>query len=633
MSRVRRRQRRTSAQQACVVDEELVLDGIDTQGVDRVLAELEPHEEWLNPIVKYYIVDAVLSHTFDITTEEAVAGWKTYLREAQFIKEGIYHRHAKISETFRQAATGIHVLEYFMRRKTGAVVCGFQHTAINFIVSMLRSDMAICHSYTMFVHAIALQLKLYLLRPCHVPGHVFTIVNGDDSYALSFDAGFQDNDYMYIILHKTGQFSLEQVSEMLEVNTDPDFFRVKELSSLSRSKQRRKTKCESFAKAEYEGDDAMMLHLLIEPSKRKNRLLTTVRNLYLAYRLLNSSNVMKVFIQRLMFEKRIAYAWFEAVDSNTVVDPIIIEFEIAWRKLLHCKVPSQEAKNNEVDLRQTIADNIITTARVMRMLFQDELSAMEFAETNRRFFSSTFRFVFDRVLALLDHSNIVNWSVEGNPQSRFCSVRSIVQYKYTADLVTLQLEILPVQEIQTQSNLGEGTSVIFHPGVFRDSWSVKARELLHLEEQAAIPRGMIFVYRFIVQDEKVLQRQRPARSEPRYIYGNELFVTKGNSGPRTPLDEPRLPRRHAQYAPIRHFRSSPQFTDIAVPREKLQSERKFTPVNDDNEAIILDEPSSDLIAAWQEAEEEREKIRRERAGKETSGSSRSRSRSARRSSS
>jgi hypothetical protein len=183
----------------------------------------------LEPIPRYFIIDAVLSNRFNITLAEARYAWD---KELEFAKKivGDIQPLKNIPKVYRCARFVLAMLKHLMQRGLTQTVVSYQHVADNFIVGLTRTYQCVCSSYSLYIQAMVDYFDYSdYISDCIVTGHTFTVTNsygqkpGKNVFVLGFDAGFFANNWLLVRSWGShGTYSIETVKKM--INWDPTFF-------------------------------------------------------------------------------------------------------------------------------------------------------------------------------------------------------------------------------------------------------------------------------------------------------------------------------------------------------------------------------------------------------------------------
>ncbi len=184
----------------------------------------------IDPIPRYFIIDAVLSNRFHISLDQAEFTWQQELDYAQKLHESIQSIAKKdsIPRVYQCARFALHILKHLMQRGFTETMVTHTDLARNFIVGLTTTQQCLCLSYTLYVQAIVNHFGYDdYISECLVPGHIFTLTNAKDdtknSFMLGFDAGFFENSY--IMVENWGShhpYTMDQVKQMID--WDPKFF-------------------------------------------------------------------------------------------------------------------------------------------------------------------------------------------------------------------------------------------------------------------------------------------------------------------------------------------------------------------------------------------------------------------------
>jgi hypothetical protein len=161
----------------------------------------------LEPIPRYFIIDAVLSHRFTITLEEALDAWQRESEAAQKIHESIQLATItqNIPRIYQCVRFVLELLKHLVFRGYTKSMVNYASGARNFMVGILRSSQCLCYSYTMYVQAFLNQFGYDdRMSECEIPGHMFTMSDAYDMdlpFSISCDTGFYKNGYVLVEIY------------------------------------------------------------------------------------------------------------------------------------------------------------------------------------------------------------------------------------------------------------------------------------------------------------------------------------------------------------------------------------------------------------------------------------------------
>jgi hypothetical protein len=199
----------------------------------------------IDPIPRYYIIDAVLSNRFEITLAQARDAWQKELDYAQKLHESIQiiAKRDSIPRVYQCARFALNILKHLMQRGLTETMLTYDLSARNFIVGLTVTQQCVCLSYTLYVQSIVNHFGYDdYVSECSVTGHIFTLTNAKDIdsyksvpnkkfFLLGFDAGFFDNNFLEV--HNWGShepYTMDQVKKMID--WDPLFFVLVEKTDL-----------------------------------------------------------------------------------------------------------------------------------------------------------------------------------------------------------------------------------------------------------------------------------------------------------------------------------------------------------------------------------------------------------------
>jgi hypothetical protein len=207
-----------------------------------VLSLLENTKD-IDPIPRYYIIDAVLSNRFNISLKQAKEAWQKELDYAKKLHESIQviSKRDHIPRVYQCARFALNILKHLMQRGLTQTMVNYAYVAENFIVGLVATQECMCSSYTFYVQAIVNHFGYDdYVSDCIVPGHIYTLTNAKDIHSkskvnkfflLGFDAGFFENDMLMVQNWGShAPFDWKQVKEMID--WDANFFFLVEKTEL-----------------------------------------------------------------------------------------------------------------------------------------------------------------------------------------------------------------------------------------------------------------------------------------------------------------------------------------------------------------------------------------------------------------
>jgi hypothetical protein len=188
----------------------------------------------IEPIPRFFIIDAVLSNRFDISLQVARSAWQKELDAAQRIHESIQIANKKeaIPRIFQCARFALHVLKNLMQRGLTYTMLSYSLTARNFIVGLVRTSQCVCLTYTLYVQAIVNHFGYDdYISECYITGHVFNLTNvkdvtsatTKDLFEIGFEAGYFKNNMLVVKCWGNLPYSWERIKKLLD--WDEKFFR------------------------------------------------------------------------------------------------------------------------------------------------------------------------------------------------------------------------------------------------------------------------------------------------------------------------------------------------------------------------------------------------------------------------
>lgn len=99
--------------------------------------------ESIEPIARYFMLDAILSSKYTITLDEILIFWQKEETEIKKIHDNL--KNLSISKLEKSELFAFYVLQHLVFRKNKEI-CDYNIYARNFIVSLLRTNKCLCAS-------------------------------------------------------------------------------------------------------------------------------------------------------------------------------------------------------------------------------------------------------------------------------------------------------------------------------------------------------------------------------------------------------------------------------------------------------------------------------------------------------
>lgn len=194
---------------------------------DTLRYDLEKVSQIKSRTVQYWILDATLSKKFQVNIDQAINRWNEEMEEIEKIHLNIVNNplFKNVSKPYKCIRFALDVLRHLLYKgkDTDVRLCSYQSGARNFIITLTKTNRALCKSYTDYVQSCAETFGYtdYLKR-CSMYNHVFSIVSEDDSVRIGIDAGSDRTENIIVNLYTHKDLSFEELSKLLDFQNHVD---------------------------------------------------------------------------------------------------------------------------------------------------------------------------------------------------------------------------------------------------------------------------------------------------------------------------------------------------------------------------------------------------------------------------
>lgn len=515
----------------CNDEVELPIDWDKSAQIDLILQAIPENVRKHNPVLAFYVVDAVLSRTFSLSVAECMEAWNRHTQAAERIWQKIYRDTKRDApDVFREIAFGIHTLDYLLRQGSDQIVCGFQDTGRNFVIAIARSNMSVCIGYAMYMMAMCAHFKLRNTHLCGVEGHVFNMVRSTDGHVkISYDAGFEQNTLIEVAIHALNQEYMTQLRTLLHV-TQKGRFRVLDLRTTNPHPEH--YACEHAPSHSVPYDDTLA-ELLME-SFARTRHESVLRNFYVLTQLYPNHTTPRATLRYLLTEQTVAHEWDQTVHrKQQPTNATTLQFDALAKQRANC------ANVLFWDALSLTPDVVIATMRCMLTLYP--------FSTRLGLFDAEFRLVWNRIKRLLTRSNVVEFSTE--PSRRGLPIVEVTDRE--AKHVTFRIGVVSHTALP-HFLFWKNDVVLYHTGLV--FWTEEASHFLYLDPHDALSHSHVVVFRTL---DRTAPTSPPHDTRTKRL-GRRLLATEPARNKLVLRDLP-LPTPIPRYRPVK------QRGDVAVP--------------------------------------------------------------------